>query len=301
MNKLVQNPVLLLQVLLDTGFGKMISDPCYLKWMFRLKMDAALDLQSPKTLNEKLQWIKLYDRRPEYTMMADKYLVREYIAKILGEEHLIPLLGVWDSPEEIDFDALPEQFVLKCNHNSGLGMCICKDKSRLDINKVKKDLHKGLQQDYYLAGREWPYKDIPRKIVCEQFMTNGGNELEDYKIHNFNGEPKFILVCADRFSQTGLTEDFYTPQWERMDLKRPKIPNATKPIPQPEQLEQMLEFSRILAKDIPFVRTDFYVIDGKVYFGEITFFPASGMSPFAPASWDQTFGDWLTLPEKSER
>lgn len=300
LGKLIRQPGIALQVLLDYEWSRVLSDKTYLKWMYRLKIGKKLDLEQPKGFNEKLQWLKLYDRRSEYNIMADKFLVREYIARQLGREHLIPLLGVWDDPEDIDFDALPDRFVLKCNHNSGLGMCICKDKSKLDIAKVRGELRKGLQQNYYLHGREWPYKDIPRKIVCEAFMTDGGEELADFKVHNFNGEPKFILVCRDRFKETGLTEDFFSEKWEHLDIKRPGVPNASQPIPEPAELEQMLAFSRKLAEGIPFVRTDFYVIDHKVYFGEITFFPASGMAAFEPESWDDTFGDWLKLPEKKE-
>ena len=279
------------------GLTKDMPDEAFLIRKYKAAMGRDLSLSKPVTFNEKLQWLKLYDRRPEYTVMADKLAVRQYITEKLGEEHLIPLLGVWDDPDDIDFDLLPNQFVLKCNHNSGLGMCICKDKSTLDIEKVRSELRKGLREDYYQKTREWVYKDIPRKIICEKFMTNGGQELEDYKIHNFNGEAKFVLVCRDRFSDTGLTEDFFTPQWEHLPVKRPKLANASVPIPRPEHLEQMLEFSKILSKDIPFVRTDFYVIEGKVYFGEITFFPASGMATFHPARWDATFGSWLKLPE----
>ena len=143
-----------------------MSDEAFLKRKFKLRMGYDLDLDNPKTFNEKLQWLKLYDRKPEYTMMVDKYRVREYITQKIGAEYLIPLLGVWDSPNEIDFAALPEQFVLKCNHNSGLGMCICRDKSSLDLRKVRRELRKGLRQDYYLPGREWPYKDVPRKIIA---------------------------------------------------------------------------------------------------------------------------------------
>ena len=175
-----------------------MPDKPYLELMYWVNMDRKLDLKNPKTFNEKLQWLKLYNRRPEYTMMADKVLVRDYIAKTLGPEYLIPLLGVWDDPDEIDFDKLPDRFVLKCNHNSGLGMCICKDKSKLDIEKVRADLREGLKQDYYLTGREWPYKDIPRKILCEQYMEDASLELKDYKFFCFNGVPRYCQVIADR-------------------------------------------------------------------------------------------------------
>lgn len=294
--KLLNNPYRIFSALASKGFADKMSDEKFIRLQFRSLMGTWIDLDKPKTFNEKLQWLKLHDRQSRYVEMVDKYLVREYISKKMGPQYLIPLHGVWDDPEDINFDQLPDQFVLKCNHNSGLGMCICKDKSKLDISKVKEELRKGLQQDYYLTNREWPYKDVARKIICEQFMSNGGEELADYKVHNFNGEPKFILVCRDRFSPTGLTEDFFSTQWEHLDLHRPKHPNASKEIPKPELLEKMLAFSRILAKDIPFVRTDFYVIDGKLYFGEITFFPASGLAPFVPVSWDETFGSWLQLP-----
>lgn len=284
--------------LINAAYGRYNSMPDeeYLKKVFRTRMGKELDLEHPSTFNEKLQWLKLHDRLPQYTMMVDKYLVRNYIREQLGEEYLIPLLGVWDSPEEIDFAALPDQFVLKCNHNSGLGMCICKDKSNLDIGKVKKELHRGLAQDYYLTGREWPYKNVPRKIICEKFMTDNGDELADYKIHNFNGVPKLILVCRDRFQKQGLTEDFYSDTWEHLKVKRPEHPNAKHDIPKPEELEEMLRLSKTLSKNIPFVRTDFYIIDHKVYFGEITFYPASGFSKFEPEEWDEILGGWIALP-----
>ena len=195
------------------------------------------------------------------------------------------------------FDKLPEQFVLKCNHNSGLGMYICRDKSKIDIQEVKKGLLRGLKQDYYLTGREWPYKNIPRKIVCEQYMTNNGEELADYKIHCFNGEPKMILGCRDRFKESGLTEDFFSEKWEHLPVKRPAHSNAAEPIEKPQQLEEMLMLAKKLANGIPFVRVDFYVIEGNIYFGELTFFPMSGFETFVPESWDSVFGQWISLKE----
>ena len=278
------------------GIYDRMPDDDFLKMAFSANMEYSLDLENPRTFNEKLQWLKLYNRRPEYTMMVDKYRVRDYIKEKLGEEYLIPLIGVWDAPDDIDFDALPEKFVLKCNHNSGLGMCICSDKSKLDIKKVKQGLARGLKQDYYLTRREWPYKDVPRRIIAEQYMADGGNELSDYKIHSFNGVPKVILVCRDRFASSGLTEDFFTDTWEHLDIRRTNQPNSTTEIEKPAELDEMLELSRVLSKDIPFVRTDFYVVNHKVYFGELTFFPASGLVGFVPSGWDETLGRWLKLP-----
>lgn len=294
----VKDPYKLFLYLGEKGFFERMSDEKYLKSKYRAKIKKKLELDNPKSYNEKLQWLKLYDRRPEYTVMVDKYLAKGYVDKIIGEEYIIPTLGEWNTPEEIDFDALPNQFVLKCNHNSGLGMCICTDKSRLDIRKVKKGLSRGLKQNYYLTGREWPYKDVPRKIVAEQFLKSDTGGLTDYKIHCFNGIPKFILVCRDRFTESGLTEDFYTPKWEHMNVKRPQIPNALMPIPKPEKLDEMLMLAEKLSKDVPFLRVDFYVVEGRIYFSELTFFPASGFSPYDPPEWDDIFGSWIELPPK---
>lgn len=284
---------------INSAFGKYDATPDgeYLERKFECCMGRPLDLENPQTFNEKLQWLKLYDRNPEYPIMVDKYKVRKYIKEKIGEEYLIPLLGVWDTPDEIDFDALPNEFVLKCNHNSGRGMCICKDKSKLSIEKVKSDLKKGLKQDYYLTGREWPYKDVPRKIIAEQFMKSDAGGLTDYKVHCFNGEPKIILVCRDRFAETGLTEDFFSAEWEHLDLRRPTHPNAMVPTAKPDELDHLLELSRILSKDIPFLRVDFYIVEGHVFFSELTFFPASGFERFEPEKWDHVLGDWLKIPD----
>ena len=260
-------------------------------------MGTPLHLDAPQTFNEKLQWLKLYDRKPEYTMMVDKYRVREYIAQKIGAEYLIPLLGVWDSPDEIDFAALPEQFVLKCNHNSGLGMCICKDKSTLDLRKVRRELRKGLRQDYYLPGREWPYKDVPRKIIAEKYMSDGsGSDLRDYKFYCFNGEPRFCQVISNR--STKETIDFFDMDWNFQDFTGfafPGFPHSETEIMQPRTFCRMQQMARILSNSIPFVRIDFYEVNRKAYFGEITFFPASGFGEFSPDKWNYTLGNWLQL------
>lgn len=284
-----------LNCLTRLGVTDHLSDERFLRIKYRCNLKKELCIASPESFNEKLQWLKLYDRKPEYTVMVDKYRVREFIADTIGAEYLIPLIGVWNSPEEIDFEALPDQFAMKCNHNSGLGMCICTDKSKLDIKKVKRELRRGLKQDYYLTGREWPYKDVPRKIIAEQFMKSDAGGLTDYKIHCFNGEPKVILVCKDRFTENGLTEDFFSPQWEHLDIRRPKHPNASQPIPKPEVLSQMLSLSQTLSQGIPFLRVDFYIIAHRIYFSELTFFPASGFERFVPEEWDQILGHWLEL------
>ena len=278
---------------------KKLPDETYLKKMFKATIGNELDLDNPKTFNEKLQWLKLYDRKPEYNIYVDKYRVRDYIANILGEEYLIPLIGVWDNPDDIDFDKLPDRFVLKCNHNSGLGMCICKDKSKLDINRVKSELRKGLSQDYYLYGREWPYKDVPRKIIAEEYIAHSnGEEIKDYKLWCFSGKVKVILTCSERFSKTGLKENFYTPQWELLDLKRPKHSNTDHAIPMPININKMIDCAELLSAGHKFLRVDFYEVDGRIYFGELTFFPASGFEKFEPREWDDKLGEAITLPER---
>lgn len=285
--------------LINANMGKYntMPDEEFLKRKYKAAMGKKLNLQEPKTLNEKLQWLKLYNRQPEYTMMADKYLVRDYIAQVLGEEYLIPLLGVWDDPDEIDFDNLPNRFVLKCNHNSGVGMCICKDKSKLNFGKVRRDLRKGLNQDYYLVHREWPYKNIPRKIICEQYMEDSSQKdsLTDYKFFCFNGVADCVMVCLDRFS--GDTKFyFFDKNWE---LKRLNIRGKNAPegftIPKPICMDEMFRIAEQLSAGLPFSRIDLYECNGKVYFGEITFFPDSGFDANLLPETDQYFGEMIDL------
>lgn len=273
-------------------------DEKYLKRKFKLVFGCELNLNNPQTFNEKLQWLKLYDRNPLYTIMVDKYKAKEYVANILGPQYIIPTLGVWDNPADIDFDKLPNQFVLKCNHNSGLGMCICKNKSKLNIKKVRKELAKGLKQNYYLTNREWPYKDVPRKIIAEKYMIdNKTQELRDYKFFCFNGKPKMLFIASDRQNLAEETKfDFYDINFNHLSLTNGH-PNSKQKIEKPKKFEQMKKISEILSQHIPHVRVDFYEINGQVYFGEMTFSHWSGFVPFNPKEWDKKIGDLLILPK----
>lgn len=291
--------------LMNAGLGKYnnLSDKKYLERKFECCMGKSLDFEHPQTFNEKLQWLKLYDRKSEYTVMVDKYKVREYIKNKIGEEYLIPLIGVWDDPDDIDFDALPDKFVLKCNHNSGLGMCICKDKSNLDIKKVKNELRRGLAQDYYLTGREWPYKNVPRRIIAEKYMEDATvKELRDYKFFCFNGVPMYCQVISDRTSNE--TIDFFDMDWKHQSftgLALPEKPFSNHSIPIPISFDKMKESAEILSKNIPFVRVDFYEINGKMYFGELTFYPAAGFGVFSPDEWNYKLGNMIKLPDVREK
>lgn len=431
---------------------KSTPDAQYLKRKFKVSLGYPLDLENPQTFNEKLQWLKLNDRKSIYSTMVDKYSVKDYVASIIGEDYIIPTLGVWDKFDDIDFDALPNQFVLKCTHDSG-GLVICKDKNKLDKNAARKKLNRSLKTNYYCRFREWPYKNVKPRIIAEKYMedhstselrdykffcfggmakcykvdfdrfvehranyfsadgelmrigeeicppdfnkeipvpenlekmkefaeklsaaqpflradfydvdghvyfgeltfypasgfgkfifdgndellgswiklpekskvggyyliykdmlcvlntrainlekdrSNSSHGLADYKIHSFNGVPKVILVCRDRFSDLGLTEDFFDQNWTHLDVQREIHPNSDTVIEKPRELDKMLELAEKLSKDVPFLRSDFYTIDGKVYFGELTFYPASGFEGFQPASFDRKLGDWLVLPD----
>lgn len=278
-----------------------VPDKSYLRVKYYLRMGKRLNLNNPKTFNEKIQWLKLYGRRPIDKVLSDKYAVKQYISDTLGSDYVIPLLGVWNHFDEIDFDTLPDRFVLKCTHDSG-GLVICKDKNKLDFAKAKRIIEQSLKYDYYIYSRETAYKDVPRRIIAEAFMEDySKGELVDYKVHNFGGVPKFILLCQNRFKENGVFEDFYSPEWEHLDIKRPYNSNAPVHAEKPEELDEILRLSRILSKDLPFVRTDFYIINHKVYFGEITFSPASGMTSFQPEQWDETFGSWIQLPIENNK
>lgn len=257
-------------VLAARGLLNWMPDEAYLKIQYRIKMKKRLNLENPQTFNEKLQWLKLHDRRPEYTMMVDKYRVRDFVRQKLGEEYLIPLIDVWDDPEDIDFDLLPDNFVLKCNHNSGKGMCICKDKASLDIESVKSELSQGLKQNYFFMYREWPYRDVPRKIVCEKYMLDSEtDELRDYKWYCFNGVPQILMINSNR--STGATKaDYFDMSYNHLDIVW-GYPNADVLPVKPIMFEEMKRISTVLSKGIPHVRVDLYECNQHIYFGEMTF------------------------------
>jgi hypothetical protein len=293
----IKNPAVFLLYILNLKVFKYIPDDILLKLKFRLKIGRKLNLRNPKTFNEKLQWLKLYDRNPKYTNMVDKYEVRKYISDQIGEEHLIPLLGVYDSFDEINFDVLPTQFVLKPNHTSG-NVYICKDKSKINYNELKKEVNMWLKRDYYWVHREWCYKNIKPRIICEKYIVDdSGVELKDYKFLCFSGKVKSSFVCLNRNSPSGLNVDFYDVDWNPMPFDR-HYPRSGTIIPKPQNYDKMVSFAEKLSKDIPFVRVDFYESYGHLYFGELTFYPGSGFEGFTPESYDYKLGSWIKLPNK---
>ncbi len=281
----------------ESKFYKRMTDEEYIKFKYLNKRGKKIDLENPLSFNEKLNWLKLYNRIPEYSVLVDKYNVRKYVADKIGEEHLIPLIGgPWDSVDRIDFEVMPQQFVLKCTHDSG-SIVICHDKRNFDPNRDTVILKKGLMKNFYWVGREWPYKNVKPQIVAEKFMVDeSGNDLKDYKIFCFNGNPRLIQVDYNRFK--GHMRNLYSTEWEFLDVKLTYPTNPDAQIPKPAKLDILLEYARALSRGIPFVRTDFYIINDQIYFGELTFFPGSGWEFFEPESFEMSLGQLLVLPVK---
>lgn len=278
-----------------------LPDKLYLSLRFRCQMGYWIDWKNPKTFSEKIQWLKIYNRKPEYTTMVDKYAVKQYVADRIGEKYIIPTLGVWDRFEDIDFSTLPQQFVLKTTHGGGGGgVVICQDKSTFDKAKAKNIIEKSMNGDIYKSLREWPYKNVPKRIIAEKFMAPEKNpapaDLPDYKFFCFNGEPTYCQVIRDRHSKE--TIDFYDMDWRHQEFVglNPVARNGLTPVARPVHLEKMADICRKLAKGIPFVRVDLYIIDDGEYFGELTFYPASGIGVFTPEEWDGKLGDLTILP-----
>ena len=273
-------------------------DKIYLNRKFIEVFGRKINWHNPKTYNEKLQWIKIYDRNPLYTKMVDKYEVREYIETIIGKEYLIPCFGVWDSFDDIDFNILPNQFVLKCTHDSN-SVIICRDKSLLDKNAVRNKLTKHLKNNYYYNAREWPYKHVKPRIIAEKYMEDMKTvELRDYKFFAFDGITKACFIASDR--QKNGTEckfDFFDTNFNSLNIQHGH-PNSKVLPDKPVNFDKMMDLANKISKGFPEMRIDFYECNGNIFFGEITFFHHSGFVPFLPEKWDDIFGTWIKLPKK---
>lgn len=297
--KYIKNPSLLIKRWKMNKLRKIsddLDDEEFISRAFRIRCGYELNLENPATYNEKLQWLKLFDKNPLYHKLADKYLVREYVAERIGEKYLIPLLGYWDNPKDIDFTKLPSQFVIKCNHNSGLGMIICKDKNSLDFNKAREQISNGFREDYFKVGREWAYKDIQKKIVCEKYMkSTNSDDLPDYKFFCCDGKFKFLLVCTNR--HTHLNNDWFDEGLHHLPcINGPK--NNRDGIVLPENIQEMIILAEKLSQGIPHIRIDLYNVDNSIFFGEMTFYESSGFAPFKPKEYDLLFGSYIKLPQK---
>lgn len=294
------------------GLTKFLSDKKYIKIAYRLSLKKTINLNSPQTFNEKIQWLKLNDRQSKYTTMVDKYRVRNYIKETLGESYLIPLLGVWDNAKDINFDSLPDKFVLKCNHDSG-SVIVCKNKLQLNKKNVIKKLNKSLKKSGYWFGREWPYKNVKPCIIAEKYMidthcddinansqdfnnsTSKIEELKDYKFFCFSGKVKCFKIDFNR--HINHRANYYDRDGNLLKFGEKLCPpDFNLKLSIPENLDKMIEIAELLSQNDIFVRVDLYNIKGKIYFGELTYYPASGFGAFMPEEWDKILGDWINLP-----
>lgn len=280
--------------------SRLIPDKLYLKIQYRLNVGKKLNLKNPITYTAKLQWLKLYDRKTEYTKLVDKCKVRDFVKNKIGEEYLIPMLGTWKSFEEIDFNMLPNQFVLKCNHDSG-SVVICKDKATFDYDGAKEHLTKALKRNMFFFGREWPYKDVKPCIIAEKYMADDENankdNLTDYKIYCFGGVPKVMMLASDRFAETEARFDYVDEHFNWLDMEWGHPKSLEKP-KKPKMFDEMFRLARVLSEGFAQIRVDFYESNGKVYFGEMTFFDGSGFEAITPYEWDIKMGEWIKLPQK---
>lgn len=281
------------------SLGKYCPDKIYLQMLYYSVTDKKLDLSNPKTFNEKLQWLKLYDRKPEYQQMVDKAESKNYVSKIIGEKHIIPTLGIWDNFDEIDFNSLPDKFVLKTTHDSG-GVVICRDKASFDIENAKLKLSKSLKNNFYWQFREWPYKNVKPRILAEELIELPDNaDLMDFKLHCFNGKVQFIKVDFGRFTEHHA--NYYDPDWNLLPFgleSYPPLPEFI--IPKPQYLSEMKEFAEKLSRNHSFLRVDLYTTDNNIYFGELTFFPGAGLNKFTSKEWEEKVGDMIKLPNDAK-
>lgn len=281
--------------------GGCLPDKTYLSWIYRLECGHRLNLDKPERYNEKLQWLKLYYRNPLWTLMVDKYRVKELVSERVGSECVVPCLGVWEKADDIEWDNLPNQFVLKTNHDSGNnGVFICKDKSKIDKEKWTKKINASLQRDTSMPGREWPYKDVKRCVFAEEYLEDASGELRDYKFFCFDGEVKYLFIATERQSGGEVKFNYYDADFKDLGIVQ-QHPMSDKKIEKPKLFEKMKELAAKLSKGLPEVRVDLYEVDGKIYFGEYTFFHHGGMVPFHPDKWDFVWGENIRLPKANNR
>lgn len=292
----LDNPVYFITSPASKGYLDFLSDKAYLKLLYRAVMKRRLDLKTPKLYNEKLQWLKLYDRKDIYHKMVDKYDVREYISDTLGDEYLIKLYGVYDSADEIDENALPEKYVLKCTHDSG-SVEICKDRSAFELSAAKGRLNEALKRNYYSTYREWPYKGVKPRIIAEEFLEDENGDLMDYKVMCFNGRAEVIEVHENRFTEgKEHTQTFYDRDWNRLKIVQHGLNPCMEHRDRPECADEMLRLSEKIASDMYHARIDWYQLHGKLLFGEITFYDGSGFELFPNEEDELYLGSLLKLP-----
>ena len=278
------------------GYLNWLPDKQYLKLMYWVRLGEKLNLKNPQTYNEKLQWLKLYDRQDKYTDLVDKYEVKKYISQTIGEEYVIPTLGVWDHFEDIDFDSLPNKFVLKCTHDSG-GLVICQDKTNLNKSSARKKIDESLKKNYYYHGREWPYKNVRPRIIAEEYIESDEKTLKDYKFYCFDGKAKMVMINSDRSSKECTKADYFDMNFNKLNLNW-GYENA-KILPcRPHKFNEMIRLVEEISKGFPELRVDLYNCDGKIYFGEITFFDGSGFDRIEPKEWDYKLGSYISIEHK---
>ena len=296
---LLRKPGMLFLTLAGKNCFNWLQDRTFLKIAYFLVFGRRLNLGNPVTFNEKMQWLKLNDRNPAYSAMVDKYEVKKIISDLIGEEYLIPTLGVWESANDIDLKQLPERFVLKCTHDSG-SVLICKDRSTFDFEEARKKLNVHLRKNPYWFGREWPYRNVAPRIIAEEYLEDEHHQLADYKMMCFNGKAKCCFIFTDRFASSGIRLNVYDREWNPLPVGR-EYTSINPEIIRPKNYEQMLQLAEKVAAGLPFARVDFYELNGRLLFGEITFYPNSGLTRFKPQEWDTTFGSWITLPKWKEK
>ena len=297
----ITNPIHLL-IVLDNYRIIRLTDKTKIKLTYRRSFKKKLNLDDPKTYNEKLQWLKLYNRNPLYTDLVDKYEMKKYITNIIGEEYIIPTIGIYNKFSEIDFSELPKKFVIKCTHDSG-GLVICYDKNTFDIKDARKKINRALKQNYYVKFREWPYKNVKPRIIIEKYMEDNEDlELRDYKFYCFDGYVKAIMVATNRQNKTEeLCFDYFDSEYKHLNLTNHWHPNAKIKPHKPKQFEKMLELARKLSKGFPHIRIDFYEVNNHIYIGELTFFDMGGLLKIHPDDWETEWGNLIKLPDKVKK